>query len=510
MQKDDNLLDRYLKDKVEEASFDFKEEYWLKASQMLDEEDRKKKRPFFWRWVVVLGVLITAGIGTLIYSNRNNNSNKSDIAQSNTSPAQTPSAKSYVTDSPAATDITPSAQQQVQNNPAGESIREASENHSSGITKVHETAGTETASTIPGDKAANNAKAGKENTLTGKGHVSPQNNQTAPAVAAIIPNEPGVTPTDKKSRKNRKDRQDISPEQKMTEDKAAKNNINGSKAIPDNTVLVNGKKMQPVDTQFYVQKHARDESIYNPRYNAALSNYITERLDSVTVLTYKRIPESTTQMPVEQAILKDTAARIKNALQFFLSCGANFNRGFKGNANTSVAWGISPYLTAGVEKNVSPKISLAAQIGFTYFNALNVQKKVVHYKYSFGYDSTQLSVEYHRLYQLMLPVSIAYQLNKSHSAWASIGAAYILNASSKVTDKGTSNYQTGYQDGINPFDLFAQIGYQYRLNKRLNVQAFLQQGFLNVTQKDYFNITTGNTQTRISIGLKYYFKRNGN
>lgn len=508
MQKEDNLLDQYLKDKVEEASFDFKEEYWLKASQMLDEEDRKKKRPFFWRWVVVLGVLITAGIGTLIYSNKNNDSNKdsnkSDIAQNNTPPSQTPSAKSYVIDNPSAADMTLPAQQEVQNNPAKDINQGISENNTPAITKGHEAAGTKDGS--PATKA--HTQSDKENTPVENGQLPSRNNHTASALA-VTPNQPAVKPGQKETRRNRRAKQAISQGQKMPEEKTALNNIAGTKANPDNAVLVNGKKMQPVDTQFYVQKHARDESVYNPRYNAALSNYITERLDSVTVLTYKKIPETKPETPL-QAILKDTSARIKNALQFFLSGGANFNRGFKGNANTSIAWGVSPYLTAGIEKNITPKISLAAQIGFTYFNALNVQKKVIHYKYSFGYDSTQLSVEYHKLYQLMLPVSIAYQLNKSHSAWASIGAAYILNTSSKVTDNGNSSYQTGYQDGINPFDLFAQLGYQYRLNKRFNVQAFLQQGFCNVTQKDYFNITTRNTQTRISIGLKYYFKRNGN
>ncbi len=35
MQDDNNLLDQYLKSKVEEADFAFKEEYWLKAAHQL-------------------------------------------------------------------------------------------------------------------------------------------------------------------------------------------------------------------------------------------------------------------------------------------------------------------------------------------------------------------------------------------------------------------------------------------------------------------------------------------
>ena len=34
MQDENNLLDQYLKSKVEEADFAFKEEYWLKALRL--------------------------------------------------------------------------------------------------------------------------------------------------------------------------------------------------------------------------------------------------------------------------------------------------------------------------------------------------------------------------------------------------------------------------------------------------------------------------------------------
>jgi hypothetical protein len=85
----------------------------------------------------------------------------------------------------------------------------------------------------------------------------------------------------------------------------------------------------------------------------------------------------------------------------------------------------------------------------------------------------------------------------------------VLNTSSKVVDNGKPSTQTGYKDGINPFDIFTQLGYQYRLNKQFSLLAMWQQGLTNATQQQYFNISTHNKQTRLSIGLKYYFKRNG-
>ncbi|MBP6625543.1 MAG: hypothetical protein KA198_10250, partial [Chitinophagaceae bacterium] len=197
-------------------------------------------------------------------------------------------------------------------------------------------------------------------------------------------------------------------------------------------------------------------------------------------------------------------------ISFFIHAGLNMNKGFKGNVESPISWGFAPCVSAGIEKTISPKITLASQVGFTYFNGLNTMKKVTNYNYSFGFDSSQLSVVHKKLFQIYMPISLYYQVMKNQFLMASIGASYSLDVSSAVKENQTANSMTknGYSTGFNPFDFFLGAGYGYQLSKKMMIQLNLQQGFMDMTKNAYFNNTNKNTQTRISIGLKYSFSRN--
>lgn len=519
MQKDDQILDRYLKDKVEQAHFDFDEDYWLKVSAMLDEEDKRKKRPFLWRWITLLCVVLAAGAGTMVFTGRNKNSDKQHIAEQTTQPASTsgqtntgvhlPSEVSYQADRPE----NQTANQQTA--PASSLTAPTVPNKPSDRINLPQQQNTS-------QQADTNVDIVDTPSPTKTSLPIASNRNHAPAVQqgqgkTMVANKAPQTAT-RGSGNQYKARPIASLSALPTKDLPV-SDVDKPHAAPDpqqKTVTVNGKQMIPIDTETYVRKVPRDETIYNPRYQAGLRDYQTERIDSVTVYTYQPLPETKpatiNAAPVSpQPIVRDTVIKThKNkALKFYVAGGATLNKGFNGNMNTSVSGGIAPYLHVGAEKPLSDKISLAAQIGFTYFNALNVQKKVTSYKYSFGFDSTQFTVNYQRMYQLFLPLSLSYELNHYHTVLASLGGSYVINTLNKVNDQGNTTRQSGYSGGINPFDLFAQVGYQYTLDRRFAVQALIHQGFLSATQKDYFNINHANTQTRISLGLKYYFKRNG-
>nr|MBP6625355.1 hypothetical protein [Chitinophagaceae bacterium] len=62
-----NPLDEYLQEKVENAPMLFREEHWDKMSGLLDEEDKNKKKPFLWRGLSILAVLLTLGLGAYVF-----------------------------------------------------------------------------------------------------------------------------------------------------------------------------------------------------------------------------------------------------------------------------------------------------------------------------------------------------------------------------------------------------------------------------------------------------------
>jgi hypothetical protein len=214
-------------------------------------------------------------------------------------------------------------------------------------------------------------------------------------------------------------------------------------------------------------------------------------------------------------------------LELILLGGLAANIGLKGNTPTQLNIGLAPYLAAGVEKQVSSKISINTHIGFTYHNALNTQYNFANPNYSFGRDSSLYLYNYKRLVQLQLPISLSYQLSQKHSLLTSIGLTYILNAIGNETEtrystipaqtsvsKSTvsstlySNKNVATKAGINPLNAFVQIGYGYKLNASIMLQAAFQLGLTDVTKNSYFNNLQKNNASRLSIGLKYNFKRN--
>lgn len=504
MQKEENELDRYLKSKVEEAHFEFKEIYWEKALKMLDAEDERKKRPGIWRWFTLLGTLIVLSVGAFFISNKKSTSKqehkKTSFVSAENKGSNRNDTPSYTVE-PSSNETNSIHEIKIDNAAASKERKEFSQPTSNPTNPTD----------APSEKSAVTPKA-----PLNKGIPDPKEPRPTQDELSSTPNQQSDANAPTKIEKlkiNKKGRNAGVLNNNASQTRGNQAELNTPTPPKNNTVMVNGQRMQPIDTQVLIQKQARDESIYNPRYLANLSNYVTERIDSITILTFKPAKDTKQEAPLKEATKKESvsdSSKKTNAPRIFIATGANLNKGFSGNQSTTVAWGVAPYLNAGIEKMIHKKISMSAHIGFTYFNGLNLEKTAVNYKYSFGFDSTKISVKYNRMYQLLLPISVAYHIGKLHTLWGGIGGSYVFNTESLVTENKSSKNQRGYLDGINRFDIFSLLGYEYQLHNKLTAQAFWQQGYMNAAQKEFFNIQSSNTQTRMSLGLKYYFKRNGN
>jgi len=553
MKQDNHLLDDFLRGRVEEADVSYKEEYWKKMSGILEEDEKKKKRPFFWRGLSMLAILLAVGIGAYLLP-KLNHSNE-DAAK--------PSGKEVVTTQkgllPSAVQDQPVFPNLPNENKTSSKITPSSiitttthpSSVSSSIPANHSSASVQNnkKSTVATHSTATNESAVTTNALVSKSSSTSDISSTTSTVAegVSIPAKSitkkatkektsladgsvaNLLRTEKRTKKaNRKNKITVPITDPKTDQTTAKRAAAESMAIEtilnsSATVNVQGRKMQALDTTHYVTRPARDESIYNPRYISSLSKYIPERLDSITVITYKPVAEIV--QPIINSNSEKTSVKIRHPFEVILFAGLNANKGFSGNVTDPLSWALSPYVSGGIEKQFTSKLSMATHVGFTYFNALNTEMKSTSYQYGFGLDSSSFTIAHKKLLELYLPVSVYYEVLKNHYLMASLGVSYGVDVSSKVTETSLSNntgfpsynskaattmttMESGYRSGFNQFDMFAQIGYSYKLVNSLMIQCVFQQGFFDITKNDYFKNSLNNTQTRISIGLKYNFKRN--
>ncbi len=559
-----NPLDEYLQEKVENAPMLFREEYWDKMSGLLDEEDKNKKKPFLWRGLSILAVLLTLGLGAYVFPKlkkapqQESVTPKTESTDQQTLPSvnqdipesqQNVSASNNTSSSNTPTNNQPEvskSQDQAQQSLLGTStsIQEniknqantfASKNESSVKNKV---SSTNTTSNPENQKTSQLANRANINT-TSTNQTSATTKQSNVASHQTVSNSKASTKDNLASlpkngnspkRKNEKNKQHVVPTSTSTDNaesnqstantknlREANQSMEGQSLASQTAKVVNihGKSMIQMDSANFTHKTSLDVKQTNPRYVAGLGLYTPEVLDSI-VLTYK--PAETTDQAAEvQSVQNNSIEQVKEKglftpkpISFFIGAGLNMNKGFKGNVESPISWGFAPFVSAGFEKAISSKITMASQVGFTYFNGLNTMKKVTNYNYSFGFDSTQLSVVHKKLFQIYLPVSLYYQVMNNHFLMASIGASYSLDVSSSVKDNQTANAtnKNGYSTGFNPFDFFVGAGYGYQLTNRIMIQLNIQQGFMDMTKNTYFNNTNKNTQTRLSVGLKYSFSRN--
>ncbi|MEN9340065.1 MAG: hypothetical protein RIQ62_1377, partial [Bacteroidota bacterium] len=298
-----------------------------------------------------------------------------------------------------------------------------------------------------------------------------------------------------------------------------------------NTQMVKGKPMLALDTEQYVQRRHRDETMYNPRYVKGLENYTAATLDSITVITYQAATEKNTTKGQLQSEPSHTntdssiksASAIHHSLNWYLLGGLSLNKGFRG---TSSSGGVhaTPYIGIGAHIPLTKRLQMAAHIGFTYFSGLHTSETVTSYQYSFGIDSSSFQVQYQKLLQVYMPLSLQYAVTRKQAISVQLGGMYNADVMSTITEASwsvnngygsslnrngntSSKPSSGYRDGFQSFDIMAGLGYQYQMNDHLQWQMILQQGLLDMTRNTYFKQNQSDKQTRLLIGVRYTFKR---
>lgn len=566
MEQNNYKLDDFLREQVDEAELPFQEVYWEKMEAMLDREDGKAGIPWWKRGLPLLLTVFILGTGALLYSKLKKATPQlaTETVQTQAQGSNLPSGSaegdsilqkasaSTVTELATTTDQTTGPEDA----PATNTALDAKDVQSGPATPPNKkdlvvsgnnqkAASPETVSQ-PTNSTALKTDASQPKTTV----VSPLPKRSAPSAHSAESGSPsrgsdaaqaqgdgsnvGVARINKtqkpmgKKGKNKLAQQDAglnaskavstsrdAQQPKVTDAAKGSNDNSGRAGVrqqgADPSVIVQGRTVIPRDSQTISVRKQQDPKQTNPRFIASLENYVPEYVDSIKIIHYDPVKKNVIEpAKIAENKVKPVRAPFESKpFELFVMAGANANFGMKGNQNRSTAMAVSPFVSLGVSKQISPKLTMAGQVGFTYFNGLNSNQQVSSKVYSFGVDSTLFSVEYKKLLQMYLPVSLYYEWMKNHSVMLSVGGAYALDVSSTVNDKGNSSSVLGYRSGFNPLDFFFQLGYQVRFNERLSLGIWYQQGLIDATRNSYFMNSQTDRQSRLSIGIKYSFTRSG-
>lgn len=490
MANEANPLDKFLRDAEESASFPFSEDHWQRMETRLDEEAPSKKRRFLppW-WKGAALALLGIGIGTMAWQSYRSKHNATVVKKtgpSSSSTSETNQTQTIQQPENNQSNASPNAQPNpISSNKTVSPLIETSTNQTKeeqkkqlndAIVKTDNNLSTSTLSPIPTSHKAHKKSLKNKQAEASSGNVNkgPENEMSQAAPATLVP------------------------------------------TVPVTAQWVQGKAMQAVDTQIQWRRPAMSEEEmirYNPRYQANLHQYLAEKNDSVTVIRFKPVAAPAPQ-PMLANMVDTSLASYR--LQLFL--GSMLWRGFIGGPT----WSPAPYIGLGFEKSISPRITMAAQVGFTYFAGLQTQNRSVSYRYKFGLDSTVYTAVHKMAFRIQWPVQFRYAINKKQALMVGAGAAWQPDGISKVTapvqvlNGGSASSPTtpmltknalGYLNGIRAWDVFFQAGYQWQWNNRLAMQCLWQAGLRDMTDNKILSSNRMQRNNGLMIGLRYSFVR---
>lgn len=186
---------------------------------------------------------------------------------------------------------------------------------------------------------------------------------------------------------------------------------------------------------------------------------------------------------------------------------------------------------AGFQTGVSlgNKVSLVAQPGFALQNGVNLEAKTTKTTYDFDIRQVSKTIDYHRLYNLELPVVVQFHPNSKLTFQMGAGASYLFMANAQVNDNfvdlemartgttttanlrenkyenTTRNIETMECKGLSKVDVFVKAGVQYRVYKNLHVHVTAQKGFMDQTNNTFFANSASHTNMNARVGVSYLF-----
>jgi hypothetical protein len=511
----EDIFKKNLNDQLAGKEFPFEEPEWDKMSALID-ASKRKRRAFFW---IFSGLLLLGGLTTVfLLSEKSTLSNKTLSQKENSLPRANEGQENISVR--AGNSSAPSAQGTQgphAESPKGSMPVETDSPIKPNAKPQPDKSIPEPLRVNPDEQEAseNNAPVVKKNTpapAVKTNYKTPPTNNSLPAVKEIAqPIIPAVTIKTAEEKTNQS-AQEKNETKKMPVIAPGLNNETENKPsakTPENPAIVSSKE----ESSNILPEQKAEAAILNAASNATGT---TEHIASPLPQPLNNGAAAIDSL-IAATAKPDTDYVKKKMPAIFIEGGANLLMGWKESAGRD-GFGLSPL--AGVHYGFNLGPGLKASIGVQYTNISHLKYSSYTAKVSrldFGANSkvstfTPLSAHY-----LMLPLRLHYSAGEKNTFGAGVSLAYLLTVNSKVEYytqdvKGISDYtstkETGYTQGFNNFDCQLSLFYQYRLMKRLAMNAELNFGLMDIKNGDHLpsNGKEHNTGLRLSLWYSLFKK----
>ncbi|MCC6600294.1 MAG: PorT family protein [Crocinitomicaceae bacterium] len=174
-----------------------------------------------------------------------------------------------------------------------------------------------------------------------------------------------------------------------------------------------------------------------------------------------------------------------------------------------------PSLSLNIERNWNNRFSTTT--GLEYFSISKVRSPYsqTSVSYDINYKKTVTTVETHRLHYLSLPVRLYYRPGAKHQFQVGMGISYMITGTNEISEYlQTSSEDTllnryddnGFVSGFRDLSVHAEVGYSYRIIRKVWLGTSFQFGLTDITRNNYFGNDAFNRNSRLLLYLKMNFK----
>lgn len=190
---------------------------------------------------------------------------------------------------------------------------------------------------------------------------------------------------------------------------------------------------------------------------------------------------------------------------------------WKEAARSNLDFTFDPTIGVSLDYSNSPIASWNIRTGVQYWSRslINTTQEYETTTYSFGSTTSLHQINIQELHYASVPVLAAYKFDK-HQLTGGVNLNYLVNTQSQTAVNSTiytashvellntpSEKKWGVIAPFNRFDFGLTLGYAYQLSDAWRVEGRINYGFVDITKNDYFNANVSDNNLHINLSVTH-------